>query len=189
MPNKLILKGVDVYTRFYARLHPLDSIVDIFSTIQQAKQVLVYLPDNLEDFGVARLFVSEIRKYFSQARLTFITRNNYLTLLEPEDRKANNFLLLKPEHTNSVGLPGKLLVAEIKKYRSEVFIDFTHEFSLFSTFLCFLSGAPLRICLSDPKRDSFFNFQIEVGKDTKLENKYRKLINYISFRKSPTVVS
>lgn len=188
MSNKLILKSVDLYIRFYARLHPLDSIVDIFSTIERANQVLVYLPDNLEDFGVARLFVAEIRKYFSQTRLTFIIRNNYLTLLEPEDRKASDFLLLKPDQTNSFGLPGKQLAAEIKNFRCDVFIDFTHEFSLFSTFLNYLSGAPLRICLSDPKRDSFFNFQIEVGKDTKLENKYRKLINYISFRKSPTLV-
>lgn len=189
MIKKLIANCVEIYFRIHARLNPLDSIVDIFSTIQRAEQILIYLPDNLEDFGVVRLFVSDIKNVFSHAKLTFILRHNYITLLEPGDRQASDLLSIKMEHINSFGLPRKQITSAIKKIKYNVAIDFSNEFSILSSYICYLSKAPLRVCLSNPKRDAFFNFQIEVGNETKLENKYRKLINYISFRKSQTLVS
>ena len=189
MSNKIIANCVELYFRIHARFNPLDSIVDIFSTIQRAEQILIYLPENLEDFGIVRLFISEIKDVFSNAKLTFIIRHNYITLLNPNDRKANDLLAIKPEHINSFGLPRNQITTTIKKIKFDVAVDFSNEFNILSSYICYLSKAPLRVCLSDPKRDAFFNFQIEVGKDAKLENKYHKLINYISFGKSQTLVS
>jgi ADP-heptose:LPS heptosyltransferase len=187
MLNKLIVKCVDLYIRIFARLHPLDSMVDIFSTIQRAEHILIYLPDNLEDFGVVRLFVSEIRNIFTNAKVTFIVRHNYFTLLDLGDRKGVALFSIKSEQINSFGLPRRQVIDAIQKIKYNVAIDLSNEISSLSSFVCYLSAAPLRICLNDPRRDAFFNFQIEVGKDTKLENKYRKLLNYISFRKVQTL--
>jgi len=187
MENNVLTTLAELCLRLRARFNAIDTIVDVFSTMQRAKQVLIFLPDKLEDFGIVRVFIADIRDAFPNAKITFVLRYNYITLLDRNIRDTISTLALRPEHITRFGFPTKQVIATIKKFNFEIALDLNHEFNLLSAHLCFISGAPLRICLSDKKRDPFFNFQVQANKNMKLENIYKNFIRYITLTESSPI--
>lgn len=184
MQTTIIEKIFEFYLKLRLKFKSIDSIVDVFGTMQQAEQVLIFLPDKLEDFGIARHYLGQLRSAFSNAKITLVLRHNYITLLEDSDREAANILAFKSEHFTYFGLPGQKIVSSIKKLSSEIIVDLNYDFHLNSAYLGSICGSPLRICLSNKHREPFFNFQVEVNPQVKLDKKYQMLLRYITFRPS-----
>jgi hypothetical protein len=182
MSQKLIETVTEYYLKLKARFKSMDSMVDIFSTLLQARCILICLPDKLEDFGVARKFIPGIIENFVDAKITFLLKYNYINLLDRVERNRVELLTLKPENISTFGLPDRQVVNTVKKINFQVAIDLNHEFNLVSAYLCFTSRAPLRICLLNEDRDPFYNFQIQVNPQAQLDQKYEKLIKYISLK-------
>lgn len=183
MPKKFATTVAEYYLKLRAKLRPIDSVVDVFNTMEKAKQVLIFLPDKLEDFGTIRLYIPDLKIAFSNSQVTFVMRHNYFTLLEKTDRKSIDILAIKPEHISYFGLASPQLQEMVKKFHFNIVIDLNHDFNLISTHLSFVSHAPLRICLSDKRRDLFYNFQVQASENDRLELKYQKLIRYITLNR------
>ncbi|MCI0512545.1 hypothetical protein L0128_04980 [candidate division KSB1 bacterium] len=182
MSQKLFETITEHYLKLKARFKSMDSMVDIFSTLLQARCILICLPDKLEDFGVVRRFIPGVIQNFADAKITFLLRYNYINLLDRVERNRVELLTLKPENISTLGLADRQVINTVKKMNFQVAIDLNHEFNLVSAHLCFTSQAPLRICLMDVARDPFYNFQIQVNPQAQLDQKYEKLFKYISLK-------
>jgi len=168
------------YLKLVSKLNSSEEPVDVFSSLAQAKHTLICLPDKLEDFGIARNFTPTLRDKFSHSKITFLVKQNYLNLLNKVDRENCYILSLNPEDITRFGLPMKQVIATIKKMNFDLAIDLNYEFNLTSTYICFISGANLRICLENKNRDPFFNFQVRTRLEDSIESKFRSFIKYFT---------
>lgn len=187
MSQKVLENLAEFYLKLKARSKASQPVVDIFTTMVKAHQIFICLPEKLEDFGIARNYIREIRNNFNEARITFLFNYNYFNLMDRNDRENSNLILLKPENINRFGLCTQPILEKVKKNKFEVAIDLNFEFNLMSAHLCYFTNAPLRICLSNEKRDPFFNFQIQAGTNTILDTQYRNLLKYISIKPAPSL--
>lgn len=168
------------YLKFAARFKSSEIQIDVFSSLEQAKNILICLPEKLEDFGVARNFTHILRENFSNSKITLLVKPNYVNLLNKIDREICCILSLKPEHITRFGLPDKKIIMTIKKMNFDLAIDLNYEFNLTSTYICFITGANLRICLKNKNRDPFFNFQVRTKFRESIESNYRSFIKYFT---------
>ncbi len=187
MSQKVFENLAEFYLKFKVKSKTSQPVVDIFTTLVKAHQIFICLPEKLEDFGIARNYIRDIRNNFNNARITFLFNYNYFNLMDRNDRENSSLILLKPENINRFGLCNLQILEKIKKIKFEVAIDLNHEFNLMSAHLCYATNAPLRICLSNEKRDPFFNFQIQAGSNTLLDTQYRNLLKYISIKPAPSL--
>ena len=166
------------FLKFSAKMKKSTEIVDFASTLASAKSVLIIMPDNLEHFGVARNFIPEIKNNFSDAKLLFLTRENYHSLLEIN--QPHGIIFVTDDDTNQLGLPKKKLQNKILATNFDVVIDLNLDFHLLSTFLCQISNAQLNICLDDKNREPFYNLSFRMNTQKNLEEKYQSLLKYLS---------
>lgn len=169
-----------IYLKIIAKFSLFNEPVDVFSTITQAKQILICLPDKIEDFGIARNFTTLFRVNFSHSKVTFLLKQNYVNLLNKIDRESCGILSLSQENITRFGLPSRQVLVAIKKVDFDLAIDLNNEFCITSTYTCLVSGAHLRICLGNKNRDPFFNFQIRTNPEDSIESKYRTFLKYLT---------
>jgi ADP-heptose:LPS heptosyltransferase len=187
MSQKVFENLAEFYLKLKVKSKASQTVVDIFTTLVKANHIFICLPEKLEDFGIARNYIREIRNNFSEARITFLFNYNYFNLMDRNDRENSNLILLKPENINRFGLCNQPITQKVNKIKYEVAIDLNFDFNLMSAHLCYISNAPLRICLSNEKRDPFFNFQIQASTNTLLDTQYRNLLKYISIKPAPSL--
>ena len=158
MAQNFLQSLIRIYLKFVAKIRSSNEPVDVFSTISRAERVLICLPENLEDFGIARHFTTLFRTNFSHANVIFLVKQNYLNLLNKIDKEKCDILSVNGEHVSPLGLPSKNVIEKIKRMDLDLVIDLNYNFNLTSTYICIISGASLRICLDDKKKRSFFQF-------------------------------
>ncbi|MBN1350971.1 hypothetical protein JXJ21_16240, partial [candidate division KSB1 bacterium] len=112
--------------------------------------------------------------------VTFLIKHNYVNLLNKIDREKCGILSLNEEHINRFGLPAKKVLDTVRRLEFNLVIDLNYDFNITSTYICYISGANLRICLWNKKRDPFFNFQITTKSDENIESKYRSFLKYLT---------
>ena len=165
------------FLKFSAKIKKSTEIVDFASTLVSAKSVLIIMPDNLEHFGIARNFIPEIKNNFSDAKIIFLTRENYHSLLEINH--PHGIIFVTPEDINQLGLPKKKLQNRILATDFDIIIDLNLDFHLPSTFLCQISAAPVKICLDEQNREPFYNFSFRMNAQKNLAEKYQGLLKYL----------
>ncbi len=165
------------FLKFSAKMKKRTDVVNFGSTLASAKSVLIIMPDNLEHFGIARNFIPEIKNNFSDAKLLFLTRENYHSLFEIN--QPHGIIFVADDDTNQLGLPKKKLQNKILATNFDIVIDLNVDFHLLSTYLCQISHAPLKICLDDQDREPFYNFCFRMNSQKNLEEKYQGLLKYL----------
>ena len=161
-----------------AKFRKRDHVVDVSGTLAEARSILVFMPDKLEDFGVAQKFIEKLMDEFSNARFQFVMRESYRNLLNVEKKYGTIFVTDK--EVNFWGLPKKELVRKIIAAEYDIVIDLNDDFHLPSTYLCLKSRASLKICFDHEKREPFYNFYFRASENTTLNSKYKKLIQYLN---------
>ena len=159
------------------KFHRKDNIVDFISALSSARSMLIFMPDKLEHFAIARKFLNQIKIDFPQAKIVIYTRESYQHLLET--RYNDGIIFVAPHDINPFGFPKRKLQHKIMAIDFDVIIDLNQDFNLSSTFLCQKSNAALKICLDNQNREPFYNFCFRTSVQTGLEDKYRKLINFL----------
>lgn len=165
------------YLKISAKLRKRNVIVDVIDTLMQARSILVFMPDNLEDFGVARKYITELMNDFSQAKFQFVMRQSYRSLLNGAQNYGTIFVA--NDHVNIFGLPKKELKQKILATEYDIVVDLNDEFHLPSTYLCLISKASLKICFDHENREPFYNFYYRTQPNESLDKKYQKLIQYL----------
>jgi hypothetical protein len=159
--EKIIIPFLRMATKF----RKSDRVVDVFSTLAEARAVLVFMPDKLEDFGIARKFIEKFM------------RESYRSLLN--DEKKYGTIFVTDRDVNFWGIPKKELKIKIIATEYDIVIDLNDEFHLPSTYLCLKSRASLKICFDHEKREPFYNFYFRARENVSLNAKYKKLIQYL----------
>jgi len=170
--QNLVLK----YFRTIDRLKS-DPAINIFLQLHQAKHVLICVPHKTDDFSIAQQYFNALGRAFPNA---------IISVLLHEDQALSEFITIPhriititPKHFTYWGFPHKRFLRTVKGKWFDVVIDLTPDFDFLSTFVCRASGSKLRICLSNTKRDPFFNFLIRTNPALPLERRYDTLIHYL----------
>jgi len=163
--------------KFSAKLKRPGNVVDVFGTLSEARSILVFMPDKLEDFGIARKIMFTLMNDFSKARFHFVIKQNYQSLLNGDQDYGTIFV--SGRDVNFFGLPKKELKDKILATKCDIAIDLNDDFHLPSTYLCLKSRASLKICLDHKQREPFYNFYFRTPKDVDLGKRYKKLIQYL----------
>jgi ADP-heptose:LPS heptosyltransferase len=171
--EKIIVPFLKLSTKF----RKSNRVVDVFGTLAEAQSILVFMPEKLEDFGIARKFIDELMADFPAAKFLFVIKQKYQSLLN--GNKNYGTIFVSDKDVNFFGLPKKELRQKILATAYDIVIDLNDDFHLPSTYLCLKSRASLKICLDDDRREPFYNFYFRIRPDEKLNNKYKKLIQYL----------
>ncbi len=176
--NGTMEKIIIPFLTMTANFRKSDRVVDVCGTLAEARSILVCMPDDLEDFGVARKFIEKLMDDFSNARFQFVMREGYRNLLNGDKKYGTIFV--SDRDVNFWGLPKKELVRKISAAEYDIVIDLNDDFHLPSTYLCLKSRALLKICFDHEKREPFYNFYFRARENTTLSTKYKKLIQYLN---------
>jgi ADP-heptose:LPS heptosyltransferase len=168
---------VIAFLKLQANLVKRNRIVDVFGTFTDAQSILIFMPDILEDFGIARKFIRTLTDSFPTAKLHFVMRSSFKSLLDSNLDYGTIFVADRDE--NYMGLPKKDLKQRILATKFDIAIDLNNDFHLLSTYLCKISGAKLRICLDNRDREPFYNFYFRSQTHKNLEDKYKRFIQYL----------
>ncbi|MCU0644549.1 MAG: hypothetical protein MUC94_09835 [bacterium] len=163
--------------KLQAKLEKRNRMVDVFGTFSNAQAMLILMPDILEDFGIARKFIRTLTESFSTAKLHFVMRSSFKSLLDSNLNYGTIFVADRDE--NYIGLPKKNLKQRILATKFDIAIDLNNDFHLLSTYLCKISGAKLRICFDNSDREPFYNFYFRSQTHKNLEDKYKRFIQYL----------
>jgi len=166
------LKIYRILDRRFSRKSP----IDIFDYLSKAKTVLVCLPIKAKDFSIAQEYFNKLGNAFPNAAFTFLIREEQV-LINSTDNPHQVIQL--PKQQSFFGFPPAELRKRIKKQKFDVVVDFSVNFDFATTLLCRASKSKLRICLSNPKRDPFFNFLVRTDPRLPLERHFEILIQYL----------
>ena len=145
------------------------------------------MPTKLDDFGTALNYLPVVRDNFPKAKIDVLTLEIYRNLLR--DNSFYGMIFVESKNVNIFGLPKRELVQRISASSYDIAIDMNDHFSLISTYICQKSGAMLRICLEESRRDPFCNVSFRSPKGENLDNKYRKLFKYLTANIRKTVAN
>jgi len=162
---------------FKARLHKAEPVINILETLATAKRILVCMPKDLEEFGIARHLLPRLGQCFPDTRVTLVLKRDFQGLL---DEPNCNLLPYSNAEVSLWGLPTRQFLNKVKATRPEVALELNDSFQLFSTALIGNSGAALRICLEEKRRDLFFNFQVRTARTLDLRRRYENLFSYLA---------
>lgn len=166
------------FLKIAAQLRKSKHVVDVFSTLLEARSILVFMPDKLEDFGIARKYIVKLLNDFPKAEFQFVVRKSYHSFLNGD--KNYGTIFVAPKDVNFFGLPKKGLKQKILSTKYDIAIDLNDDFHLLSTYLCQRSRASLKICFDHNDREPFYNFYFRTRLNESLENKYKKLMKYLT---------
>ena len=131
------------FLKISARLKKSNHVVDIMDTLASAQSILVFMPDNLEDFGIARKHISKLMDDFSGAKFQLVMRQSYRSLLNGNLDYGTIFV--SDRDINVWGLPKKELKQKILATKYDIVIDLNDAFYLPSTYLCLKCRASLKM--------------------------------------------
>ena len=151
--------------------------MDFAATLTSAKSILIFMPDKLEDFGIALKFLKKFRQDFAAVQIDICTRDNYQNFINTNHQ--GGMIFVTSEDITPFGLPKRSLQHKIMATHYNIVIDLNHAFHPISTYLCQKSDAALKICLDDQDREPFYNLYFRTQLKTRLEEKYKKLFNYL----------
>ena len=171
--EKLIIS----YLKLTQKFSKSNRVVDFGAALSQARSILVFMPDKLEDFGIARKYIEQLIKDFPKAKFQFILREGYQNLLNGDRQYGTIFVAEKD--VNFFGFPKKELTQRVLATQGDIVIDLNEDFHLLSTYLCQKCRALLQICLDHVNREPFYNFYFRTQTLDNLETKYRKIIQHL----------
>ena len=177
MKHNFLQSFIKPYLRFSAKFIIKNQVINFPDSIINARSVLVFMPEKLEEFGIARNFLAVLSKNFPNAKITLVMLEQYRNLVDKTRRYGTIFVTLS--HKNVLGLPKKELIQKFTSTNFDSAIDLNQTFNLLTTYLCQKSGAKLRIGLEDKDREPFYNFSFRANTNERLDIKYRKMFKYL----------
>ncbi len=160
-----------------------DDANDILSNLSNVRSVLLFLPENHEDFGLALNRLKETRKFFPRADFYGLVRANYASFVA--GNRFKNLFVLSPQDLGLTGLPKRTFMNTISKFAYDLLIDFNNDFDIVSTYICSRVQAKVRVCLEHPGREPFYNLLIRAHSSESLDDKIDTMFKYLSILSNP----
>lgn len=166
MPDNYKTKFIFKLLKAWLRLRHEDRVVHVNKILDGAESVMVCFPDGFEDGIGASKVLPYIRERFPKSKINVLVTRINLEKVRKSPH-IDNFIALSDKDFNSVSLPARDLVNRVKMMGYDVAIDLNRHFHLPTAYLCYRSGAKLRIGLRDQEVTPFFNVEIISSDDEK----------------------
>ena len=132
------------------------------TTIQSVKKILLIAPtDHQELEAQVHDFASGLYTVFKLAQVSTFERSSF-----------------RPADGNWFGLPKEEYLDNFRQENFDLVIDLNLEQDRLCTYICALSGAGLRLNLSEGKYDHIYNFHIRTDKTQEIETRLQKVLQY-----------
>lgn len=154
-----------------------DDIIDPWEVMRSPRSVLICAPFTYEDFQSTLPFLNKLLNRFSKSSLTVAAVKEHRWMLDMA--LVNRVIILTEEQANYLKLPKKEFRDFLRRRRFDVAIDLNPGGTLFSSILCAVCGAKLRIGFAGEGSDRFLNFQIQPRPENDDVGRYRVMLNYI----------
>ncbi|KAA3660048.1 MAG: hypothetical protein DWQ10_07565, partial [Calditrichaeota bacterium] len=141
-----------------ARASAQSEMIDVSSQVIQIKSALILLPEDTETLQIAVEKLDELRGLFKNAEFHYIILST-----SPFDYPAaivENATKISKNDLTIFGAPSKTFLYDYSSKNFDILIDLNIEFNAFATYLARSTNTRLRVCLSSPDREPFYNLQI-----------------------------
>jgi len=158
--KKTLLKR---YLEFRLKLLITNQRVYNFSQeIKKVEKIMIILPDGNEYDSVVQDFVSAINALFPKARTSTFLRSS-----------------LRKDDLSWLGLPNEKYLKLIRDEKFDLIIDSNTYTDSICTYLCALSGAPLRLNLTSGPYDAIYNLHVRSHDEKPLAHRLDLIKQYL----------
>jgi len=151
--------------------------VNIIDRLATAKTALIFMPDNVEEFGAALKALERLRKLKGSWKITVFTKAEMVSFIH-ERLKMKVVPYLKRDIT-LFGLPKTEIKKHFQGSSFDLILDLKPTFDILTLTLMRLSSAPIRVCLHSSEKSPFYNITIRINPAESLVNKYGIMVKYI----------
>lgn len=152
--------------------------VDICQKLANAKKVLIYMPQKVEQFGAALKALERLRKARPKWKITVLSKMEMVSFIDTKLKL--DILPYSKNDINFAGLPRTALRQLIQKSNFDIALDLNLKFDIFVIALFNISNAPIRVCFNNNEKAPFHNVEIRVNQAESLTNKYNAMVKYIT---------
>ena len=139
---------------------------DFSFELNKVEKVLVILSAQDEYSEPIQTFIKKLNSVFPKARIsTFVSSS------------------LRKEDLNWLGIPNEQYLKIIRDEQFDLVIDANGEQDKVGSYLCALSGAPMRLNLASGEYDSIYNLHFRSSSEKKLEERLANILSYFEFLK------
>jgi len=161
--DKIKDRILDRYIAFRLRLFGKEeNAINIPERIRRVKNILLVLPVGAEYNTSVQQFSSQLYRIFKGAQVSTFERSSF--------RKSDG---------NWFGLPKENYLKNFRDVKFDLVIDLNQPQDNLCTYICALSGAPLRLAIANGRYDHIYNLQIRSRYKGLMEDQLRNLLNYI----------
>ena len=179
-PLKFIAK---ILLGWHAQSRRQAEMIDVTTQFSQIKNGLILLPENLACLPISLEKHQELRLLFTETKFEYLFLKNSNVELPADIAQNTNFL--ENQDLTFLGAPTKACLQKYSNRPFDLLIDLNDEFEIFSTFFASHCEAKLRVCLANPHREAFYNFQVNAFGVKSLAGKYDVLLKYLSKALTP----
>ncbi len=175
--NKPLATFGKSYVTWLSRFKAHDEVIDIAGHLSRARRALLILPRSESEFDLALDLHKRFLKQFPNLSSLYLVHEEFKSKLPaPMREKA---ITITQDDITTFGIPKRTLINRLAKDKFDLIIDLNSTYDQVSTFLVSKLDAVLRICLSHPNRDKFYNFLIRTSDQTPVNKRYDHLLRYL----------
>jgi Family of unknown function (DUF6913) len=139
---------------------------DFSSELKKVGKALVILPAQNEFTEPVQVFIKRLMDIFPKARIsTFVSST------------------LRKEDLSWLGVPSDKYLKIIRDELFDLVVDVNIEQDKVCSYLCALSGAPMRLNLASGDYDSIYNLHFRTSPEKKFEERLTNIVSYLEFLK------
>ncbi len=166
------------YVNWLGRFKEHDEVIDIAGHLSKARHALLILPRSEAEFDPALDAHKRFLAQFPHLNSIYLVREEFQNRLPDQIREKT--VTVTQDDITTFGIPRRSLINKLTRDKFDLIIDLNSTYDHFSTFLVSKLDAVLRICLSHPNRDKFYNFLIRTSEKTPVNQRYDHLLRYLS---------
>ena len=148
-----------------------------FKVIYSSSSILVCMPFDYNEFQAAMPVLNELAREFPECYITVAVIESFRNWLERP--LLSKIIPLRPYHANIFKLPSGRLKQDLLEKSYDIAVNLNHDDKLFSSILCAVSGAVVRVGFADGECDKYYNFLVRPKDSLDIRAKYVTLLNYI----------
>lgn len=139
-----------------------DKLCDFSEELKSIEQILVIKPINSIDDKSLQSFISGLYNIYPNIQVSTFTRSS-----------------LRKTDINWLGVPNNQYLKNIQEIHFDLVIDLNIHHDTICSYLCKLSGAPLRLNLKSGHYDHIYNLHIKTNSNTEIDDELQNILRYL----------
>ena len=162
-PIKNVILGK--YVNFRLKLlQGHERVYDFSTELKKVHKILVILPSDQEYSPTMQGFIKKLSEKFNRAHVsTFVSSS------------------LRKSDIGWLGLPNEQYLKIIRDEQFDFVVDVNPQQDRICTYLCALSGAPMRLNLTSGNYDNVYNLHFRSMENKNIDERLNNILSYLSF--------